>query len=129
MTRINVGISPKELSNQLLLAEHRELKRIPNCIKVGRFNLSNIPEKFTLGTGHVSFFYNKLKYLQNRYSKIYSECVKRNLNVQNFSDSFSGINEYFFGDYVETERDRNILLKRFEEKGHKLLEKTYVQTL
>lgn len=125
MTRINVGISPEELPNQLLLAEHRELKRIPNCIKSGRFNLSNIPEKFTLGTGHVSFFYNKLKYLQTRYSKIYSECLKRNLNVTDFSDSFSGINEYFLGDYVETERDRNLLLQRFQEKGHKLLEKSY----
>lgn len=123
MTRINVGISPEELPNQLLLAEHRELKRIPNCIKSGRFNLSNIPEKFTLGTGHVSFFYNKIKYLQTRYSKIYSECVKRNLNVTDFSDSFSGIKEYFMNDYVETERDRKILLERFEEKGHKLLER------
>jgi len=28
MTRINVGILPEELETDLLLAEHRELKRI-----------------------------------------------------------------------------------------------------
>ena len=120
MTRINVGIDPRELPTKLLLAEAREIKRIPNCIKSGRFNLNNIPENFTLGTGHVSFFYNKIKYLQNRYQKIYQESINRNCNVQDFSDSFSGIDEYFMNDYQETERDRQILLKRFAEKGHTL---------
>jgi hypothetical protein len=33
MTRINTGIPPKELTDKHLLAEHREIKRIPNCIK------------------------------------------------------------------------------------------------
>ncbi len=49
MTRINVGILPEELETDLLLSEHRELKRIPNCIKKGRFNLNGIPDRFTLG--------------------------------------------------------------------------------
>ena len=31
MTRINCGIPPEELSDKHLLAEHREIKRIPNC--------------------------------------------------------------------------------------------------
>lgn len=120
MTRVNVGIDPEELSNQLLIAELREIKRIPNCIKVGRFNLNNIPERFTLGSGHVSFFYNKIGYLKSRYEKLYEQAISRNLNVQNFSDSFEGIDEYFMGNYVETNRDREILLKRFAEKGHEL---------
>lgn len=121
MTRVNVGILPKELSNQLLIAELREIKRIPNCIKSGRFNLKNVPEKFTLGTGHVSFFYNKIGYLKKRYKSLYEEAISRKLNVQDFSDSFEGISEKFMNDYSETETDRNILLKRFEEKGHRIL--------
>lgn len=125
MTRVNVGILPRELSNQLLIAELREIKRIPNCIKIGRFNLKNVPEKFTLGTGHVSFFYNKIGYLKNRYKSLYEEAISRKLNVQDFSDSFEGISERFMNDYSETEIDRNILLKRFEEKGHKILENDY----
>lgn len=122
MTRVNVGILPKELSNQLLIAELREIKRIPNCIKSGRFNLKNVPEKFTLGTGHVSFFYNKIGYLKKRYKNLYTEAISRKLNVQDFSDSFEGISEKYMNDYTETERDRNILLNRFKEKGHKINE-------
>lgn len=122
MTRINVGIFPEELSNQLLIAELREIKRIPNCIKSGRFNLKNIPERFTLGTGHVSFFYNKIGYLKERYQKLYKEAISspRRLNVQDFSDSFENIPEYFMGNYEETERDRKLLLERLKEKKHEL---------
>jgi len=120
MTRINVGILPEELETDLLLAEHRELKRIPNCIKKGRFNLNGIPDRFTLGEGHVKFFYKRLGYLKDRYQKLYAQCKERKLNVQDYSDSFEGIPEYFFGTYQETPRDREILLKRFSERGHKL---------
>lgn len=88
MTRINAGIPPAELSDKHLLAEHREIKRIPNMVKSGRANLSGIPEKFTLGKGHVKFFYNKLRYLYIRYIKIHEECKKRGFNVTDFSDAF-----------------------------------------
>lgn len=122
MTRINVGIFPEELSNQLLIAELREIKRIPNQIKTGKINLNKIPDMFTLGVGHVSFFYNKISYLKNRYQKLHQEALNRKLNVQNFIDSFENIDPYFMNDYQETKRDREILLQRFKEKGHKLNE-------
>jgi hypothetical protein len=38
MTRINL-IPVNELTDQHLLAEHREIKRIPNVILSGRYNL------------------------------------------------------------------------------------------
>ena len=49
MTRINVGILPKELSNKHLIAEHREIKRIPNCISKGKYNMDGQPDRFKLG--------------------------------------------------------------------------------
>ena len=58
MTRINVGIPPAELVNQHLLAEHREIKRIPNCVAKGKYNMDGMPERFKLGTGHVKFFFS-----------------------------------------------------------------------
>ena len=64
MTRINIGIPPKQLTNKHLIAEHREIKRIPNVISKGKYNLKSIPPEFTLGKGHVSFFYDKLQYLK-----------------------------------------------------------------
>ena len=70
MTRINVGIPPAELINQHLIAEHREIKRIPNCIAKGKYNMDGIPDKFKLGTGHVKFFYNKLFKKYSRYLEL-----------------------------------------------------------
>src|ERR1035437_6784885 len=99
MTRINAGIPPEKLHYKHLLAEHREIVRIPNNIKKGKCNLNNIPKGFTLGKGHVSFFYNKLLYLKNRYEEIYKECLKRGYNVSYYGNSWEGFPEKLMCDY------------------------------
>lgn len=76
MTRINV-IPVTALCDQHLLAEHRELVRIPNAIRKGRYCLKGQPKTYVMGTGHVKFFYDKLLYLRNRYADLHLECVAR----------------------------------------------------
>lgn len=125
LTRINVGIDPKELPTKLLLAEHREIKRIPNTIKSGKAIISGIPDSFTLGPGHVKFFYDKLLFLKNRYLSIYDECIFRSCNVQSYAESFEAVPTKLFNDYVVTNRDRQLLIERIESKGFKLLKKQY----
>lgn len=90
MTRINVGIPPEDLHDKHLLAEHREIKRIPNIIASGRANIKDIPKEFTLGKGHVKFFYNKIFYLAVRYNQLHKECIKRGFNVTDYSSAFNG---------------------------------------
>ena len=116
MTRINVGIQPVELSNQHLIAEHREIKRIPNCIAKGKYNMECIPDKFKLGIGHVKFFYNKLLYLKNRYISLYNECIKRGFNVQNYIDAWDNIPQELMNDYKATYKDRLIIQERIYER-------------
>ena len=116
MTRINVGVKPKELTNKHLLAEHREIKRIPNCIKNGKFSMKGQPEIFTLGTGHVKFFYDKIGYLRKRYLLLYNECINRGFNVTNFINAFDEIPIQYMNDYTPTKNDRNIILNRIQEK-------------
>ena len=116
MTRINVGVPPAELVNQHLIAEHREIKRIPNCIAKGKYNMEGIPEKFKLGTGHVKFFYNKLLYLRNRYVSLYNECIKRGFNVQNYIDAWDNIPQELMNDYKATYKDRLIIQERIYER-------------
>ena len=123
MTRINCNILPVELPTKLLLAEHREIKRIPNCIKKGRYNLNNIPSKFRLGTGHVKFFYPRLKYLHRRYEDLYAECIRRELNVTYFGDAFCGLPLELYGDWEPNEEVRKILIERIHERGFQLLNK------
>ena len=116
MTRINVGVDPKELTDRHLMAEHREIKRIPNVIKSGRFSMKGQPETFTLGTGHVKFFYDKIAYLKRRYVAIHKECIKRGFNVTDFTSAFDGVPVKYMNDYVPTERDRAIILTRIQER-------------
>lgn len=120
MTRINAGIRPKELTKEHLLAEHREIKRIPNAIyKKKSISFKNVPPEFKLGTGHVTFFYNKLGYLYDRYKEIYNECISRGYNVTNFSESFDKAKEKFaicFGEWEETQEARELLQARINER-------------
>lgn len=114
MTRINVGVDPSELNVKMLIAEHREIKRIPNLIKSGKFDMKGQPNKFTLGTGHVKFFYDKIGFLKSRYVSIYNECKSRGYNVSDFSSCFDNIDPKYMGEYCPTEHDRKLILDRIK---------------
>ncbi|RYD66589.1 MAG: endonuclease V [Verrucomicrobiaceae bacterium] len=80
MTRINVVV-PTELSRQHLVAEYRELPRIFNLVRKAAErgeapNLLEIPE-YTLGRGHVRFFYPRLTWLANRQDALVAEMLRR----------------------------------------------------
>ena len=135
MTRINVGVHPSELPSQLLLAEHREITRIPNNVLSGRAKFDKIPKEFTLNEGHVRFFYQKLYYLKRRYMALLNECRKRGYNVTSKLGSFpfdhpdvcgfwvKRDNESFKVnyDYQPTSVDRSIIIERITNKGFTLL--------
>ena len=123
MTRINVGIPPADLVNQHLIAEHREIKRIPNCIAKGKYNMEGIPDKFKLGTGHVKFFYNKLLYLKNRYTSLYNECIKRGFNVQNYISAWDNVPQELMNDYTVQDNDIKIIKQRIDERRPKTINK------
>lgn len=123
MTRVNVGIKPQELNNQLLFTEYKEIVRIPNKIASGKANLVDIPTTFRLGEGHVKFFYNKMSYLDRRWLSIRDECYRRGIAITDYSSAFDSIKHLdLWGDYEEQPNDRAIILRRFAEKGHVLLE-------
>ena len=54
MTRINL-VPPEELCDQHLLAEHRELTRIPNAVAKGKYHLKGQPAEYKLGEGMCAF--------------------------------------------------------------------------
>ena len=116
MTRINCGIPVQELTDKHLLAEHREIKRIPNAIKSGRYNMAHQPTIFTLGTGHVKFFYDKLGYLFKRYCKLYEECKHRGFNITNFKSAWDDLPDNMMKDYLPTDTDKQIIRNRIKEK-------------
>jgi deoxyribonuclease (pyrimidine dimer) len=116
MTRVNVGVSPRKLTDRHLLAEHREIKRIPNVVASGKAVVSDLPSEFTLGAGHVRFFYDKLGYLLRRYRLIYKECKRRGFKVEDYSDAWCGVPSSLMGEYKPTDRDRKLIINRINER-------------
>ena len=84
MTRINI-VSPSELMDQHLIAEYREITMLPASLKrtlaskVG-LNRNKISDTYTLNGGHVYFFYDKGKYLAERYQALITEMKGRGFN-------------------------------------------------
>ena len=101
MTRINL-VPPSELCDQHLLAEHRELTRIPNAVAKGKFNLQGQPTDYKLGEGHVRFFFNKLAFLKRRYDELHQECKARGFNVQYIWPENLPQNAELWADYQAT---------------------------
>lgn len=128
MTRINC-IPVWELSNTHLLAEHREIKRIPNVIASGKYSLDWAPAKYTLWTWHVKFFYNKLGWLYDRYIQLYKECCSRWFSITNYSQAFKYCPGELFGGYEPTAEARRINRKRINirktQSELKKLKKTF----
>ena len=122
MTRINVRILPQELPDKLLLAELREICRIPRTIQSGRAKLDNIPKRFSLNKGHVKWFYDKNGYTLRRYKELRLEALKRGFNVQDFSDAWNDLPQHLMGDFSPTPEDRQLLIERITERGFKLKE-------
>jgi deoxyribonuclease (pyrimidine dimer) len=117
MTRINVGIPPQALTDQHLLAEHREIKRLP-AVFAKNPNPTGIPAEFTLGTGHVKFFLDKGKYTLNRYKLIYAECIRRGFEVTNYSLNWEIYKQYpkHNKDYRSTKEAAELLIERISER-------------
>jgi len=116
MTRISAGINPLELCDSMLLAEHREIKRIPNSISSGKAVISYIPYKFTLGKGHVKFFYDKIRYLHNRYKLIREECLDRGFVIGDYNEAFEKVPKDLYNDWFECPNCRAIVKDRINEK-------------
>jgi deoxyribonuclease (pyrimidine dimer) len=113
MTRINASIKPAELSNAMLFAEYREIKRVANKVKQNKYNLNNpVPKVFSLNKNHEVFFRDKILYLSKRSEELYKECLKRGINAQDYSDSYKGIPQEFFNDWQETKEARELLKER-----------------
>ena len=84
MTRINL-VPITELSDQHLVAEYREIfmvgPSLQRSLKSPNWNKTKetLPKEFTLNKGHVKFFYNKGKYLYNRYLELIKEMKNRGM--------------------------------------------------
>jgi deoxyribonuclease (pyrimidine dimer) len=89
MTRINL-VHVKDLADQHLFAEWREIKMIAPAARRSLATQSiatvveKIPKEYTLNAGHVTFFYNKLPFLKDRFGKLTEELLQRGFDIKTF---------------------------------------------
>ena len=122
MTRINI-IPVKELFDQHLIAEYREITMVPAALKrtlLSKKGLQKekISRNYTLNKGHVYFFYNKGKYLHKRYIKIIEEMKYRGFSPdpkRKFPKEIF-IENNLYNDWKPTIENYKIIRKRIKSK-------------
>lgn len=79
--------------------------------------LRSIPSQYTLNTGHVTFFYDKLVFLQKRYDRLISELLSRGYNLD--PDRTYTIDEFpseFKKDWTMNQTAKDVICQRIMEK-------------
>lgn len=125
MTRINI-VPPQQLCDQHLLAEYRELPRV---FKLSKNNpKAHIPKTYRLGPGHVTFFYDKLKWLRTRHASIVEELSRREFNVK-LTEQLSMLEDALENDWMPSEEDTKVnkmrILERLKNMRHIKYKKRY----
>jgi deoxyribonuclease (pyrimidine dimer) len=124
MTRINV-VPVEELSQQHLVAEYREITRLPGNLKKSLdrkgkpFNLLEIPPEYVLGPGHVKFFYDKMSFLQKRFESLVTEMLKRGYNPTFRDSRIFVVDNPYYNDYNPTTEALELNRQRIKERTRK----------
>ena len=120
MTRINL-VPITELSDQHLVAEYREIfmvgPSLQRSLKSPNWNKTKetLPKEFTLNKGHVKFFYNKGKYLYNRYLELIKEMKNRGMRpdpLRKFKREQWP--DELFNDWIPSANDLEIIRERIQ---------------
>lgn len=126
MTRINV-VEPSELTNKHLMGEIHEITRVFGLVrkaqdrKINKYNFKDKikqPAAYTMGTGHVYFFYDKLGFITERYYALNEEVKRRKFKVNPIEKQslVAGIQDWWFNSYQPTQEAVQINRERIEER-------------
>lgn len=108
MTRINL-VDVKYLADQHLFAERREIKMVPAALRRSlrtrkiKDILNSVPQRYTLNTGHVTFFYPRMQFLTARYKLLTAELLSRNYALSDPSGDFTQYTAGIPGEFNCTE--------------------------
>lgn len=100
MTRINC-VPPAELCGKHLVAEYRELPRVFASVRgaIARQERPASGDRYTLGKGHVRFFYTRLAWLAARQAALIAEMLRRGYHPSFGAPSLDGFPPEWCGDW------------------------------
>jgi len=119
MTRINADIPPAKLCDKHLSGEYNEILRVVGLsqkrIESGK-GLGGLPDTFRLGSGHVLFFYDKLKFIHIRFEQIKVEMAKRGWKPQVKFD-MNQVHPSAYNWWTASKADNQLLIDRLIVKA------------
>lgn len=121
MTRIDI-INPACMFDQHIVSGYREIPRVVtkvrNLLKTKSIEeiLKRIPNDYVLGTGHVSYFYDKLLFIKKRHDLLKLEGELRGFNLKAIAIDLEGIPEVFKKDFAPSEKNVILNISRIGEK-------------
>lgn len=117
MTRINV-LLVDELTDQHLMAEYRELPMVLASARRSSPSKFQPSDVYTLNKGHVKFFYNKKRWLYQRYVDLIVELRNRgyDINPDARKVDFTNLDKFPQVDWQPDQKARAINLERIRER-------------
>jgi len=104
-----------------LTAEKHEITRVFGLARKAQYEMhkKKQPAAYTLGTGHVLYFYDKLKFIAKRYDSLCTEMKKRGYNCNQIPEQelLAGIGKHMQWDYVPTAEAIAINKQRIKERS------------
>lgn len=104
----------------MLCGEYREITRIFGLARKAQYEIhkKKIPHEYVLGTNHVLFFYDKLKYITERYNSLCTEMKHRGYvcNRVEQSELERGIDRSLFWGYTPTDAALQLNRARISER-------------
>lgn len=123
MTRINV-VAVQDLSDKHLLAEYKEITRITAGLHKAQKPLTDIPPRYCLGTGHMKFFYDKMRWIADRYANLAAELTKRGVTINQYKfrgylqDMLQFQDTPYFNNYDPTPEDKYLNMARLVKRSN-----------
>jgi deoxyribonuclease (pyrimidine dimer) len=117
MVRVNI-IDPKYLADQHLIAEYNEILMLASYIKkypLTDQNKNKIPKRYCLGKGHMLFFKDKPKYLEQRHNQLKKEMLRRGF-IPKKTLIFPKKCKNFDKSYSPSKKDKEVIKKRLLQK-------------
>ena len=126
ITRIDI-VPVQELCQSHITSGIHEILRVFGLVRkaqasgINKYNFhakKKPPTAYTLGTGHVLHFYNKLSWVADRYAALCAEHRRRGGNVNEISreELLDGIADWWQNDYTPTEEALAINRERIAER-------------
>jgi hypothetical protein len=116
MARVNVGLNPRVLSDQHLVAESVEITMITGGLRKHNYVIKgDVPNKYPLGKGHINFFKPRLKYLEKRLAEVNKEMIRRGFKPGTHID-LEEFPKQYHGDWTPTIADTMVLRMRVADR-------------